>query len=276
MNYLHFAYHGFREYMGSGKLIFFFLLVLFLLWIRGRWEEQKTLLTYSSVIFLLCAFPPTAVFFMLYQTAFYDYRMILCLVPVTAVTAYGAAVLLENLWDSRRIKQSQKIGVLILLILLAVAGSRFGVSGVTVQDRQQEKKELEEVLTQIDENAMIWGTSTVMENARVLRPDIQLLYGRDLWQTDLNGLSYEEYPKEAVECYEWMEKAQDVELLMQNLLPEFDRSSWLIRQGVDYAILPGNLPEETVETLCHDLAASVVNSGNTESYILLELGRPVG
>jgi hypothetical protein len=89
---------GWADYKGSGKLAILLLAALMYLWFAGKWRKQKALVLYTTVAAVCCILPVTAALLMLYQTKFYDYQWIWSIVPLTAVTAYGATLFLEQQW----------------------------------------------------------------------------------------------------------------------------------------------------------------------------------
>ena len=242
--YLKNACLGWQNYLDAEKYIVFFFLILLIFWLRNRWDSQKHLLNYSVAMAVLCIFPPTAVLLMLYQTRFYDYQWILAMIPVNTVIAMGGTLLLDWLFDNRRVKTRDKALVIgAMLFILALSGSK-PETGWMVKDTKAEKAIASEVLSEIPgDGGLLWAPTGILEYSRELRPDIPLLYGRNMWQEDMNSFSYDVYDEKAVECYNWMYYAQIYYAQLEQYVARPDWYDYIEEQNVHYIVLPAALED---------------------------------
>lgn len=243
---LRLAFLGWQEYLDSEKYIVFFFLILLIFWLRNRWDFQKHLLNYSVGMAVLCIFPPTAACLMLYQTRFYDYPWILALIPVNTVIAMGGTVLLSWLFDNRRVKGRDKALIIgVLLFLLVLSGSR-PEEGWMVRNTAAQKEVSMEVLGEIpSDGGLLWAPTDILEYSRELRPDIPLLYGRNMWQKDMNSFAYDVYDEDTTACYEWMDMAENYYAQSGFPVDDIQWFHFLKERNVKYLVLPRALKETT-------------------------------
>lgn len=244
------AWLGWQAFMTDGKLAALFMASLIFLWLTYKRTAQKTLLIYTTILAACCVFPVTAAGLMLYQTKFYDYPWIWSLVPMTAVTAYGAVLFLMECWPDWK-RSEWKKGLPVLALLLAVlvlsGGLQTDVSG---GKDAENRRNAEYVLTQVQEEMgkgeiCLWAPQEIMEYARETDAAIQLLYGRNMWDGWLDAYVYDEYTEEIRALYEWMEEAAasgEASNIRGHVKAAFEA-------GADCILLPGELDEESVMRL---------------------------
>lgn len=105
----------FREYMGTGLMVGWFLLALLYLLIREKRKQIRIVFVYVPVVLLLLYFNP---FFARIVYGFVGneiYYRILWLVPMTVVIAYAAVHLYGNVKGKMRILFAVACGVLIMI-----------------------------------------------------------------------------------------------------------------------------------------------------------------
>lgn len=237
---------GWQNYLSAEKLIFFFFLILLIFWLRNKWDDYRLILTYSLCASALCIFPPTAVGLMLYQTKYYDYQWILAFIPINIVIALGGTLILCQIKANKKLKAVEKWGIfVVLLAILLLSGNKLEKDG-KVRDTKMEKERTLEVLREIPVNqAVLWAPDTILEYSRELRPDIKLLYGRDMFEKDVEGFSFDKYEENTIACHDWMVWAQvyyDISGFPVDDIVWFD---WIVEKGVNTVILPANLKEST-------------------------------
>ena len=133
------AWLGWRDMTTPGKLAGVWLVALCYLLYHRKKLRQTSLLLYAAVSTAAVILPVTAVLLMLYQTRFYDYQWILAMIPVNTVIAMGGTLLLDWLFDNRRVKTRDKALVIgAMLFILALSGSK-PETGWMVKDTKAEK-----------------------------------------------------------------------------------------------------------------------------------------
>ncbi len=225
------AVGGWKQLIGDGKWMVLFLGALLYCWygvlkksgrevlaqqalarqmFPGRGFPGDGLLRYAAVSLLLVAFPPTAALLLLYQTRFYDPVWLASFLPVTVMTAYGAARALTESYERFGKKSTWRalgLGTAAVLLFLMCAGAGVGFEGDV-----QEMQDAQEVLDHLEEDRnaedlFLWAPADLLRDVRALDGSVTLLYGRDMWEDALKAHSYEEYLPEVVACYRWMEQS---------------------------------------------------------------------
>lgn len=252
------AWMGWSNYMREGKLTTLFLAALLFLLSgigrRGKRTENLSLLFYGLVTAACCIIPVTAAVFMLYQTRFYDYEWIWSLVPATAITAYGAAVFLEEC-RSRFPERQRKTAVGAVLLLLSVLLLCGGMGSGTWDHRQQawEREQAEAVLKELRERTAgrelcLWAPREIAEYARELDGGIRLIYGRNMWDASLNAYAYDTYDDAAYTLYRFMEREEETAQAADSAsAAAAECADILLRKGVNCILLPQKMEEERTQ-----------------------------
>lgn len=280
------AWLGWRNYMEAGKLTALLLAALLFLLSgigrKGKRTENMPLLLYTAVMTACCVIPVSAAVLMLYQTRFYDYEWIWSLVPATAVTAYGAAVFLEecgsrlpgsSLPKSRRKKAVGAAALLVAVLLLC------GGAGRETWDHGQqaiERERAEAVLKELRDRSAgtelcLWAPRDIVEYARELDGGIRLIYGRNMWDISLNAYAYDTYDDSVYALYRFMER--DTETAQTDAGGEqpvtaAQCADILLRRGVNCILLPQTMEAETRMQLESALGTAAERLGD---YYLLSL-----
>ena len=218
------AWRGWLEFTSNGKLCALFLASLVFLWVYYKRAEQKNVLIYGAMMTGFCIVPATATVLMVYQTKFYDYQWIWSMVPMTLVTAEAAVVLLAKCWPDFP-GAGWKKGLPVALFLLGILGLSGGMgigsgnSGQTWKPGADRESRIwaQETLALVKErfqgrDICLWAPREIMEYAREANPEILLPYGRNMWDTSLNGYAYDVYDENIVEMYLWMEGLEGTSL----------------------------------------------------------------
>ncbi len=83
------VFYLFREYMGTGLIVIWYLIALIYLWVREKRKEIRVLFLYMPVFLLLLYFNPLFARLVYRMAEGEIYYRILWLLPVTAVIAYA-------------------------------------------------------------------------------------------------------------------------------------------------------------------------------------------
>ncbi len=201
------AWSGWQNYTDSGKLAALLFAALLFLWFAGKTDRRKGFFGYTAVMAVCCVFPLSAAALMMYQTKFYDYVWIWSLVPLTAVTAWGFVEFLthKKIGESRM----QRAGIGILAVTVLFLCGNLGKESVDFQAEKRDMQGAEQVISTVSragqgKELCLLAPQNIMEYARVLDGKLRLPYGRNMWEHSLNGYSYDEYPAETVNLYQWM------------------------------------------------------------------------
>lgn len=258
---LHNAWMGWQDFISAGKLAALLGAAVIFLWLSYRKIRWKSLLIYTTLAAACCVIPVTAAGLMLYQTRFYDYQWIWSMVPVTAVTAYGAVLFLEDYCAGLK-GTGKRPGIVMALLLLGVLflcsgiGSGDTDGGLSLSgdesraagdfDRAAAEETLRQVQAQTQNRQLcLWAPREIMEYARESDASVSLLYGRNMWDDWLNAYAYDTYSEELVSLCQWMEEATDSgeeKGLLKQVRAAF-------RAGANCILLPDKLSEQSVEKL---------------------------
>ena len=126
----------------------------------------------------------------------------------------------------------------------------------------------------------LWAPKEILAAARAYSADIHPVYGRSIWDAALGSYSYDTYEIWQEDLYLWMNHLEETGE------PEYVRTEENTGErtidfrtcldsaaaaGVDYILLPGDLPEDTVEKLQETLGTDT-ELKTTAGYYLIEIG----
>ncbi len=261
--------NGFAEFITEYKLLPLAIGVLF--YAAFRWKKYKNdkinyFLIYSAAAVVLLLVPVTAVFFLVYQTRFYDYGWVWSMAPLTAVIAWGMVTIVfeelpgaaAELWKKYRSKENllRFFGIVVAVLLLFVCGNQGQFQKVSEEELRQ--RQIAESILQYMENdggmedCIVWGPKAMMQYIRSHNGKIALAYGRDMWDAKAGAYDYEVYSAEEIEGYEWMEllsSSHNLYLLeVEQTTGQIDKAladethlRRAIDSGVHYIILPSQI-----------------------------------
>ena len=272
---------GWADYKGSGKLAILLLAALMYLWFAGKWRKQKALVLYTTVAAVCCILPATAALLMLYQTKFYDYQWIWGIVPLTAVTAYGATLFLDQQWrDADGGGWRKALPVTLLLLLAVLLCGNLGGNGEERAQKNAEKAEGEAVVQMIGEawpgeDICLLAPRKILEYAREVDGRLRLVYGRNIWDPSLNAYAYDTYGERETDLCQWMEW---VEQAAGVWMPEDDREEMLatleerardaVDMGVNCILFPAGVPVEMKERMEAALGTKAQAFGDYIAFVL--------
>lgn len=270
------AWTGWFRVTDGAKIMALFLAALLYLWVSYRQEKQRQLLHYGTAAAICCIVPVTAAALMLYQTRFYDYEWIWSIVPVTVITAYAGTRVLSEYWQGFR-REAWRKGLPVTVGLLAAAFlcNVSGGAGVDRKAERAQRAEAESILAIVREeggteapeaapagkrSVCMWAPRQVMEYVRRLDSSIILPYGRNMWDGALGAYSYDTYPKDVENMYQWMcvveetctENDFDLTDIMTEKMEEQELSTRECmdaakKAGVDLLILPENTNQSLLD-----------------------------
>lgn len=257
------AWREWHSYTSDGKFAALLLAALLYLWLARKGREQRPLLAYTAVMTICCIFPPTAALLWLYQTKFYDYLWIWSMVPLTAVTAYGSVLFLEECGDRPKVSgDRRKIPAVLFLLAAVLLCGGLGARGWDRDAQRQETRQAREVLAGVRQQypegeICLWAPREILEYAREQDAAIRLAYGRNMWDAALNAYAYDTYDDNMVKIYQWMEtvgkgaveppQPEDSALSCQEL-QEFC-VSYALSEGVNCILLPQGAGADTLRRM---------------------------
>lgn len=291
MTLLKSATNGWLDYTQHGKyaalLLAAILYLGYCLWkskTARNGGKQPLLYLYTVLITLACICPLTAVILMKYQTAFYSYVWIWAAVPQTALIAWACTEFLYTLWREKSVRNVAATLILAGIVILSgnPVSDRTGTQLTQVEAPWEVLRQLSEYhLEESGETELhLWAPKEILAAARAYSADIHPVYGRSIWDAALGSYSYDTYETWQEDLYLWMNH------LDETGEPEYVRTEestgeWTIdfricldsaaAAGVDYILLPGNLPEDTVEKLQETLGTDMERKTIT-GYYLIEIG----
>ncbi len=264
------AWFGWISYISTNKLAAVFLALLLFLWLRKE-RIQKRFLLYTTITTILCMIPFSAAIIMAYQTQFYDYKWIWSIVPMTIMLAFGGTVFLADCLE--RFQQSKVRMFVVCFSFLAILMLSTGIGGNQAENESQvlpKYNEVEGVLSQLppeeqELDITLWAPKEIMEYTRIVRGDIKLLYGRNMWDGALNAYSYDEYLEGTKSCYQWMNQLEETGLLEPTSLTDssfWDSVDYVLDQGVNCICLPHKTQGELVQQLEEKLGVTAQKQGD--------------
>ncbi len=275
------AVSGWSAYTSAGKYAVLFLGVLLWYWYRKSLGEQrqKQLMIYASAMSALAVFPPGAALLMKYQTAFYDYKWIWSIVPVTLVIAWGMSVLyLEQCrtrWQGRCLKPVGFLALLLAVILLCGNLNMDGCKGAAMSEERDVTAGILDKLAESGdtENICLWAPEQVLAHVRELNGEIRLLYGRNMWEASLNAYTYDSYDQDTVALYQWMKTfcdTQDSGAREELVMTDREAVGTALQKGVNCILIPASKADEIsgdVEAAAKESALNVTRL-EAEGYVI--------
>ncbi|MBQ7955089.1 MAG: hypothetical protein IJ282_05015 [Lachnospiraceae bacterium] len=223
---------GWHQYADGGMYLGLFFGSMVFLWLvcRGGFTQsghtgKKKLFLYAVGITALILCPLSAFFLLKYQTAFFTYSHLFLMIPVTLVVAWAMTELLD--WAGTSWIKEKEVPeffkkkpwaaelcmVCVLAFVLWMAGTLSFAresTGETVNGAKIPGEVLQVLETlQTDEDIdleqdTLVATDEVLEYARAYSADFKLLYGRNMWQKELNAYTYDTYSEELESLHQWL------------------------------------------------------------------------
>lgn len=227
IEYWNLTLSGFAQWMTAYKylpVVIGFLIYGYVFRERYKSRIQREFWLYGLATMTLFMIPLTGLFFLIYQTRFYDYGWGWSMVPLTGILAVGVVELVfEQLTPGVMIAgeglKEKWVMPARLCALLAAAAVFFmlGNQGRLQQVSEEElqvRQESEEILQYMEEqgflqDTVLWGPKDVMQYLRSHSGEVTLFYGRDMWDAKSGAYDYDIYDEAELGCYNWMEMVSD-------------------------------------------------------------------
>lgn len=223
---------GWQQYAGNGMYIGIFFAAMLYLWLvcynkfsKEDKNGKKMLFFYALIIMVIVLFPGTVFLLLKYQTLFFTYSQLFLLIPMLPVTALAMTEFFvwmrEHLsahkdtpeWIKGRPWICEAAALVLLTAVLCMAGSLSaanevtGKTGTGVKVPEHILQVYKALETDGDINLskdVIAAPDEVLEYARSYSGEFKLLYGRNMWQKELNAYTYDTYNGDLQKLHAWI------------------------------------------------------------------------
>lgn len=260
---------------------------------------KNPLFSYGLTMTVLVLCPITAWGLLKYQTAFYTYHHLFLLLPITPVIAWamteGAVSALEYLGrDTERgaFVRKQKgfaegIALAVCAVLLMLSGTVALAAENThrAENTMKIPTEVLEVLQTLEntENVdmtqeLLTAPDEVLEYARAYSGRFHLLYGRNMWISELNAYTYDTYPAFMTELHAWLNPAPgwisetEAKVVENNMSPA-EAAEKLAESGCTMLVLRTEQYENAAVREALEQGNCFVYLTDTEKYVILQKKR---
>ena len=235
------AVSGFSDFIADDKYLALIVGIMIYGYVcRERYKnrEQRVFGLYGAATIILLMFPVTGMFFLIYQTRFYDYGWVWSMVPLTAILAGGIVELVfvqlrpetmigGEMLREKRIFFARTCALLAAFAVLFMLGNQGRLQQVS-EEEIQTRRISKEILLYMEEQALLedtilWGPKDIMQYMRSHNGEVRLFYGRDMWDAKAGAYDYETYEDAEIACYNWIEmvsSALNIYLLEVEQAPE--------------------------------------------------------
>lgn len=287
MAYFERTIYGMTEYFRVDKTLVLLLATLLYLGLKEKKKADNNgnrVLVYSTIVTFLLLFPISAMFAVIYQTAFYDYAWTWSMVPVSAVFAYGVVAF----YDDTTRESQKRYGIIIMVMmifLLFVCGNQGTLQTHKDANASNQAKTIamQTLQNKEDTPVIMWAPQNIMQATRRHTGEIALIYGKDMWDEKAGAYDYEVYSEAYVEAYEWMElldliatetdgEGNFAVLREEYKLEEgaYQNSSMMIEHGVNVIVIPrmaAGMFEEVLELVLEEKTMTM-QQVYMEQYVL--------
>lgn len=182
-------------------LALFLTALLYLYVSRNR---KKDLFSYSVFMVILVLFPVTRWIVIKYFQNFYSVESLFWLFPTLTVISYA----FMEIWCGLQTQKEKVLFVPVACLLICLCGKlgcTYEYVSAEVEEESQEVYQM--ILEEPDEKTVLMvAPKELMEHARQYDAKILPVYGRDIWEPDLDYAFYSRYEDWAYLLADYMEK----------------------------------------------------------------------
>lgn len=239
-------FSAFQENKESGSYLLFYLLALGLglavAWdrygkteIKDNWmvEEAKKQIQlwpflYGLLALVLVVMNPLAIWLINKITPIAgQYYKVWGLLLFLFLCAYGMVCFLSILRGKK-----QKVWVALgFVALIGLAGSSYGLMAERRGEQDYaEEAEVIQMVKEADEESLILATDSILEYAGVYEPQIQVLYGKDIYTANLDLGIMDAYPAELMYLYEAVKQPEGSMGEISNMAAMYDCDVIIVRK----------------------------------------------
>lgn len=213
---------GISLLVSEGQYFCLFLVALLALFYLEK-RKDKMFIWYMLSLACLVIFPLTAFILAKYQTYFYLTGHIGVILPIAIVIAYGSTHVFSYLFGLYKSKLTKGLypaiagtilGFLALLILSGNVALLPKVSEQTGTETVKSYQVIDEALDMLpkDTNVCLLASDEVMGRARIYdKTNIILPYGRNMWEPETIGYTFDSYPDSLVLLHAWINEIRSNE-----------------------------------------------------------------
>lgn len=198
----------FLNVKASGSYLALLIVGLYILY---RINEKKNIwyILYTVLILVLVCMNPLLIYVLVKAfPVLGSYQIFFSLVPVLLVVPVAVTELKDKIRDSKQVR----ILLIMIVFIIGLSGSMFGLYAGKQQEDLVLSKEEEQVIAYVEEQnpLLVVADSGILPFLRThSQSDMQLLYGRDLYQANTDLGIMDVYAEELLSLYEAMKNPQD-------------------------------------------------------------------
>lgn len=198
----------FLDVKAGGSYLALLIVGLIILYRLNDKKNVWYILYATCILILVCMNPFLMVVLVKAFPVLGSYRLMLSLVPVLLIVPFAVSEMIDRIRDSKQ----TKVMLLLVLFVIGLAGNMYGLyQGQTAQADVLSKEE-KQVIAYVEEKqpALVVADSAILPFLRThATSDLQLLYGRDLYQANTDLGIMDVYPEELLGLYEAMKNPED-------------------------------------------------------------------
>lgn len=160
---------------------------------------------YAAVMTVIVCFPFTRFLLLQYFQNYYAPEALYWFLPVFGVTAFVIMEIYGKQWEKWKKRLMMPLICLLLLLCGHLSGSVQPLQDASWDEEQEEVYEL--ILEQAkDREILLAAPRKLMESARAYNGELLTVYGRDIWEAELDYAFYDGYEDWAYELAQFMDE----------------------------------------------------------------------
>ena len=204
LNTMMMVYDGVRA---NGSYLILVIAALYVLY-RVNVKKNQWFIYYALFsLILVCANPVLVLILSKAFPVLGSYTQFLLFVPVLFYIPFAVAEVYEKIYDH---KQAAML-LIVLVVIIGISGNLYGLYQDEEKAADRYGKAQKEVIEQIQEEqpVLVAADESLLPFLRTKAPQIQLLYGRDLYQPGMDLGIIDVYGEELLHFYEAMKNPEE-------------------------------------------------------------------
>lgn len=204
LNTMMMVYDGVRA---NGSYLILVIAALYVLY-RVNVKKNQWFIYYALFsLILVCANPVLVLILSKAFPVLGSYTQFLLFVPVLFYIPFAVAEVYEKIYDH---KQAAML-LIVLVVIIGISGNLYGLYQDEEMAADRYGKAQKEVIEQIQEEqpVLVAADESLLPFLRTKAPQIQLLYGRDLYQPGMDLGIIDVYGEELLHFYEAMKNPEE-------------------------------------------------------------------
>ena len=170
----------FREYMGTGLIVMWFLIAMIYLWINEKRKHIRILFLYAPTVLLILFFNPLFAELVYGLAGNEIYYRILWLLPITMVIAYAAVHIYGNLSEKRKGLYALCVAAMIMVSGSYIYSNPFFDKAEHIYHVPDEVVEICDAITVPGREVMAIFPLELLQYVRQYSPTTRMPYGREV------------------------------------------------------------------------------------------------